>query len=221
MEVVSISTSFYIFDVDSQKHNSVLNSLKQVKVLDIAIQRPDPECKLKYLLQNVLSNDLPIEYIKICTPNIDDKTIEYISQIKTLRKLAFDCIEVGFQHDYIFILLIDYKLFEPENIMVDERYIVQLISNLPNIETMIFKTEYQIELISSNEIIRRIEKDLQTTIPSVPLHIDELKYTKNTFKDHYSAEIKREPGKWCGENYDISLTIREVNKIRKNHFSVN
>lgn len=128
--------------------------------------------------------------------NIDGEEIELISQLKTIRKLEF--------------IRNTYGRLQLES-MFNERYVLQLVSNLPNLETFVIQRKYRIELILTHKNIHHIEKKLQKIIPSATLHIYKLKGRNNTFTDHYSTKTMVFPDGL--DINEISLTIREVNKI--------
>lgn len=68
------------------------------------------------------------------------------------------------------------------------RHFLQLASNLPNLEAMMFRTSCQIEVILTDKNIHHIEKDLHELNRSITLHIRELKSTNNTFTNQILFE---------------------------------
>lgn len=202
---LSLNTQIEIFSFFSGfgilcdgKHYSLLGSLKRLRALKIMVSWRDPPYKIKHLLQELLSNNLQIEYLTIEGMNIENETIDYIAQMKTICMLSL-------RHGSKF----------------DENYFIKLASNLPHLKAVLFERECQIELILTDKIIHQIEKDLQKIIPSVNLHIQELKSSKNTFKDHYTVNYQNNRYKYktaiysesSDESeyvYKVSLTIREV-----------
>lgn len=86
IEVFSFFNSDRIFCDEFGKHYSVLGSLKRLKALEIEILRNNPQNKINDVIEELLSNDVAIEHLKLHYLIIDVEAIEYISQMKTLRE---------------------------------------------------------------------------------------------------------------------------------------
>ncbi|XP_031639214.1 uncharacterized protein LOC116351273 isoform X1 [Contarinia nasturtii] len=128
--------------------------------------------KIKPLMQELKTKNMPIEYLKLFNTVVDDTTIEYISQIRTIKKFAF--------LDYNY-----YKRRCPTRDVI-ESYIFRLESSLPNLEVLQFQTSDSIDIIFTDEHIHIIEKNLRKKIPRLKLDIHKLNDTANTFTDKYN-----------------------------------
>lgn len=109
--------------------------------------RPRDEQLLKVtkLLQELTIKNMPIEYLKLINTSVDDATIEYICQIKNMRKCA---------------LINYYFYFHLPNRDVIESYINRIESDHPNLEFLQFQTHGFIDIVFTDEHINLIEKKL-------------------------------------------------------------
>lgn len=173
--------------------------------MEIKVNRPKPQCTIIPVIREVLGSGLPIEYLKLHFLNIGYEEIRYISQVKTIRQLEFinSCEPLQLENKF-------------------ERYVIQLASNLPNLEVVMFQTEYQIELILTDKNIHQIEQDLQKVIQSETLHMHELNSSNNKFTDHYSTKTRLFPASLDKREFisDVSLIIRKVNNYDSFHFTL-
>lgn len=173
------------------------NSLEHIKIDEKLLN-------VSQLMRKLAQKKVPIEYLKLINTIVDDEAIEYISQMKTIKKLAFLDIRL-------------YLLRLPARDAI-ESYIIHLKSALPNLEFFSFQTSDCIDLIFTDEHIDLTEKHLKKKIPEIRLHMQQFK--SNAFTDKYTnlttiqnSTFRRHlSNKYRGKFLEWRLMIEKVNR---------
>lgn len=150
LEVFSYSNGnqWILYDNDSEKHDSVIGQLKRLKILVITTRK----FRIIPLIRELLSNNVQIEHLKLrLAINIDEMIIEYISQMKTIRKLELDTYRAKLD--------------------LDEQHIIHLASRLSNLEAMLLRRGSKIDLILVDGDIHHIVKELKEKLPEKRSHV--------------------------------------------------
>lgn len=140
------------------------------------------------LMHSLSLNNVPIEYLELGNGLVNDDAIEYISQIKTIRRFAFVNGNSAPSHDII------------------ESYIIRLESSLPNLEVLLFQTNTRTDIVFTDQNIHIIEQ-LKKGNRKLRLPIQEFKSNKNTFTHKYKYITTRNRVR------SSILIMRKVNKI--------
>lgn len=175
------STELYDFNIEDGKLKNLLN--------------------LSYLVEQLLIQNVPIEYLKLVNIIIDDTTIEPISQMKTIKKFAF----VDFNYYTLIFPIRD----------VTASYLNRLESSLPNLEFLQFQTSTCIDIIFTDKHINLIEKQIQKKIPNIILDMHKFNSNKDIFIDKYNLTTIQNTFRQytCGRIQNFTLIVRKVKLI--------
>lgn len=152
------------------------------------------------LMQEITVNNVPIEFLNLSNTLIDDATIEYICQMKTMKKFIY------LDHNFM-----QYKRSPARNVI--ESYIICLESNLPNLEFLQFRTSHFFDLVFTDELINLIQKRLQNLIKiKINLNLLLQHFNSDAFTDKYNLTTIQTTyrNKLYG---DCRVTMRKVKRI--------
>lgn len=150
------------------------------------------------LTQKLSLNNVPIECLKLIDTYIDDDAIEYISQMKNIKKFSF----------------MSSNYYQPNRHII-ESYIIQLKSGLPNLEFLLFQTSLCIDIVFTdtdkyNKLIKNTLSNkfgLNETLRTAFRHRFQL---DDTFDSKcYSIETENFRGQL--QNYELKL--KKVDRI--------
>lgn len=163
---------------------------------------------LSYLVKQLLIENVPIEYLKLINIIINDTTIEHISQMKTIKKLAF----VDFNY---------YTLISPI-CDVTVSYLYRLESSLPNLQFLQFQTSTCIDIIFTGKHINLIEKQIQKKIPNIILNMHKFNSNKDILIDKSNLiTIQNTFRRYaCGSMQNFALLVRKypVDDLSVGHY---
>ncbi|XP_055303944.1 uncharacterized protein LOC129569274 isoform X2 [Sitodiplosis mosellana] len=125
------------------------------------------------LMQILSMENIPIEYLKLDNVLVDDASIEYIFQLKTMKQFVFS----------------DFNCYLPMKHSptrdVIESYIIRLQSGLPNLEFLQFQTSSYIDIVFTDENTDQTEKHLQKKIiTEIKLNLQQ--FNSSAFTDKYN-----------------------------------